>query len=97
MDGFILIKPFLPVGGIHYDVAYLTYRMLRRDHFLKTKIFELTENPSYRAMLSRPCHPSDYLSYLIMSVHVGKHSAIEKSMEEKLVELMTDKVMYIGL
>jgi hypothetical protein len=79
MDGFVLIEAFLPIGGICYDVAYLTRRTLRRDHFLQTVISELTENPLYRVVLSRPRHPFDYLAclfaypiYLITSVNVGR-------------------------
>jgi hypothetical protein len=44
-DGFILIEALLPVGGICYDVAYLTRRTLRRDHFLKNMIIQADREP----------------------------------------------------
>jgi hypothetical protein len=44
MGGFVLIEVFLPIGGIRYDVSYLTHRMLRWDHFLQTEISEIIEN-----------------------------------------------------
>jgi hypothetical protein len=34
-DGIALIEAFLPVGGICYDVIYLTRRMSYRGHFFQ--------------------------------------------------------------
>jgi hypothetical protein len=32
MYGIVFIEEFQPVGGIRYDIAYLTLGMLRQDH-----------------------------------------------------------------
>jgi hypothetical protein len=80
MDGCALMDVFIPVEGICYDVAYLTRRMLRRDHFLQTEISHANrELIAYHVVLSRPRHSFDYLdcpfaypSYFITSVDVGR-------------------------
>jgi hypothetical protein len=45
-------------------LSYLTRRMLRRDHFFQTMISEITKNPLYRVVLSRPRHSFYYPAYL---------------------------------
>jgi hypothetical protein len=32
-DGIVLIEEFLPIGGVCYDVSYLTRRMSYKGHF----------------------------------------------------------------
>jgi hypothetical protein len=98
-----LIEAFLPIGGIYYDVAYLTCRMLHRDHFFQTKISKLTDNPLYHIVLSGPHHPSNCLVYsptrvLLLRVCMsGDLSTVEKYVEEILIDLMTEKVMSAGV
>jgi hypothetical protein len=79
MDRFTLMDAFLPIGGICYDIAYLTRQKLCRDHFFPPVIIQANrELVVYRTMISRHHHLLDCLTFsfaysivLVTSVNVG--------------------------
>jgi hypothetical protein len=42
-DGNALIEAFLPIGGVRYDIFYLSHRALLREYFFQLSLFEPTE------------------------------------------------------
>jgi hypothetical protein len=91
---------FSPIGEICYTVVYLFRRLLHREYFCKLYLRQ-RENSLFRVVFTKTLPPIEWL-FIDLSIRYracmsDELSAVEKSVEEVLIDLMAEKVMSAGI